>query len=260
MGLLGICLLASTALACDESCSAALSDAETSEGDLSLLQRAAAEVHLESNISVESNISLEAASRSFGEDRWGNLFSARRRRSIEDRESSKCDKGAFVRYKDIKVEEGLEFKFEIADMGDDGSCAETTEYGPNGCCFKFGSTISVEGSGTLPQSLDSSAEMTAHASGWYGWIPISDSFSCKACGEDCRACPTISRYLPSLFPCKPIPMPPCPISAGSISNSSKVKLPANVRSKLKGSSATITWNLKQSGTEITSGQMFVKGT
>ncbi|OLP97996.1 Structure-specific endonuclease subunit SLX1-like [Symbiodinium microadriaticum] len=144
-----------------------------------------------------------------------------------------CTSGLFFKYSDVKLEENLEATFSLHSHGAD--CSSKSAFGPNECCLQFGTDIGVTIQAVLPQNLTQNAVMHTRVSAWYGWIPLWDSMSCKICGEPCRACPSISQYLPSLFPCEPTPMPDCPIPAGSVTNSANVTLPLDVQQKAKGS-------------------------
>ncbi|CAE7243407.1 slx1 [Symbiodinium sp. CCMP2592] len=144
-----------------------------------------------------------------------------------------CTSGLFFKYSDVKLEENLEATFSLHSHGAD--CSSNSAFGPNECCLQFGTDIGVTIQAVLPQNLTKDAVMHTRVSAWYGWIPLWDSMSCKICGEPCRACPSISQYLPSLFPCEPTPMPDCPIPAGSVTDSANVTLPLDVQQKAKGS-------------------------
>lgn len=268
----GASLTTCTDSSSDQDACAAMSFDDKAE-DIHLLQRSAAQVHdvaLEARQSsrnvVASSVGVALKPDDTHESpaslvdlyhRWGDLFSSRRRRSGPE---GSCD-GAFFKYSDIKMEEGLEFKFEFVDAGGGSpTCASMTKYGPNECCVKFGSTIVAKSTATLPEPVTAGASVSVHVSGWYGIIPLSDNMECKLCGEPCRACPTISNYLPSLFPCKPTPTPPCPVPAGTLANTTTVVLPADLQSKVKGSSATITWTSNSAANSlISSGELYVKG-
>lgn len=168
-----------------------------------------------------------------------------------------CTSGLFFKYSDVKLEENLEATFSLHSHGAD--CSSNSAFGPNECCLQFGTDMGVTIQAVLPQNLTKDAVMHTRVSAWYGWIPLWDSMSCKICGEPCRACPSISQYLPSLFPCEPTPMPDCPIPAGSVTDSANVTLPLDVQQKAKGSKATVTYSLTRAdGSVVTSGEVFGK--
>lgn len=187
--------------------------------------------------------------------RWGSLFQPRRRRSAS--KGDECD-GVFVKYSNMKVEQNLTFHYNFTNLGG-GDCLQVTDFGPNECCFKYGSTITVAAVVNLPENIGGDAVMSASVNGKYGIIPLWDSLSCSACGKECRACPSISNYLPSLFPCKPTSMPTCPIAAGTVRNTTSVELKQEVGRSMRGSSATVKFRLEQPGRPIiSSGEVFVR--
>ncbi|CAE8608018.1 unnamed protein product [Polarella glacialis] len=129
--------------------------------------------------------------------------------------------GVYAQYSDVNLEDNMTFEFKSANS-EGMRCLEQGPYGPNKCCVAWGSNSTILGQVKLPQDLGAEATISASVSGWYGWIPLADSLQCKACGEDCRACPSISKFLPFLFPCKPVPMPPCPLKAGTHVNATSI--------------------------------------
>eukprot|EP00440_Ansanella_granifera_P069446 gb/GFBE01075344.1/.p1 GENE.gb/GFBE01075344.1/~~gb/GFBE01075344.1/.p1 ORF type:complete len:264 (+),score=46.59 gb/GFBE01075344.1/:1-792(+) len=243
----------------DGSCEArAALDYEDADDEISLLQHAAAKVSVDAGLPVESAQATASSFLSaFASRRWGDILGSRRRSASTA--ESRCNGGAFVKYSNVHVEEGLQFHYNILNMN--GVCSSTTSWGPNECCLPFGGNVTATSEVRLPEALDEGAEMHVSVSGWYGWIPLRDSLSCKACGEPCRACPSISKYLPWLFKCVPKPMPPCPIAAGSVTNFTTVSLSEEMHRKLKGSSATVDYRLTRSGgSVVASGQVYVKAT
>lgn len=228
-----------------DACAGLALDDGSEAKEISLLQRAA-----RGKSTVETPALGQLLSK-----RWGNLFQPRRRRSAS--KGDDCD-GLFVKYSNMKVEPNLTFHFNFTDLGG-GNCLKVTEFGPNECCFKYGSEITIAAVVDLPEPITEDAIMSASVNGKYGIIPIWDSLSCSACGKDCSACPTISNYLPSLFPCKPVSMPACPIAAGTLHNTTTVELKQKVGRMMHGSDATVKFRLEQPGRPaISSGEVFVR--
>eukprot|EP00931_Biecheleriopsis_adriatica_P100823 TRINITY_DN76063_c0_g1_i2.p1 TRINITY_DN76063_c0_g1~~TRINITY_DN76063_c0_g1_i2.p1 ORF type:complete len:277 (-),score=46.60 TRINITY_DN76063_c0_g1_i2:9-839(-) len=255
----GTSVAACTTSSSDDGACAAMS-LDEAEG-IRLLQRSAAQVHEGEMQAGESSrvdtLGTAASSLVDMYHRWGDLFSSRRRRSGPE---GSCTDGAYFKYSDIKLEEGLKFKYAFENTDRTPVCASSTKYGPNECCLKFGSTIVAKATATLPAPLTAGATVSVHVSGWYGILPLRDNIECKLCGEPCNACPSISNYLPSVFPCKPAPMPPCPVAAGTMTNITTVVLPADLQGKVKGTSATVTWTSKSAdGSLISGGEVYVKG-
>ncbi|CAE7314967.1 slx1 [Symbiodinium natans] len=166
--------------------------------------------------------------------------------------------GLFFKYSDIKLEENMEASFSLNSPG--ANCSSNSAFGPNECCLQFGVGIDATVHAVLPKELTKDAVMTTKVSAWYkGWIPLWDSMTCKICGEPCNACPSISQYLPSVFPCQPQPTPDCPIPAGSVNEKASVTLPVDVQKTVAGSKATVTYSLTRAdGSIVTSGEIFAK--
>jgi len=89
----------------------------------------------------------------------------------------------------------------------------------------------------LTEDVVAGAIAEVSASGWLGWIPFSERFTCPACGGSCTVCPRISRLLPSVFPCIPFELPTCPLKAGLYFNTTNLTSLATPRmGELLGSS------------------------
>ncbi|CAE8732795.1 unnamed protein product, partial [Polarella glacialis] len=56
---------------------------------------------------------------------------------------------------------------------------------------------------------------------------------------------TSSKVLPSLFPCQPVPMAPCPLKAGTYVNATSIVLSTEMQGQLSaGLSATVKWRIE----------------
>mmetsp|Transcript_40980 Transcript_40980/g.95253 ORF Transcript_40980/g.95253 Transcript_40980/m.95253 type:complete len:287 (-) Transcript_40980:80-940(-) len=254
----------------DLACQAILAD--DAKEDLSLLQHSVAvhEAEVDANTSMADDAQLHSShleplerllrvltqvkhrlSSSLSRWGWGGGDSKPTPESL-------CTSGLFVKYSDIKLEEDLEASFTM-NAPSAAQCSSNSGFGPNECCIQFEVPLDVSVHALLARELTEDAVLHASISGWYGWLPILDSLSCKVCGEPCMACPTISRYLPSLFPCEPRPTPDCPILAGNVTTNASVTLPEDIRQKLSGSKATVKYSLTRAdGSSVSSGEIYAK--
>mmetsp|Transcript_21168 Transcript_21168/g.33792 ORF Transcript_21168/g.33792 Transcript_21168/m.33792 type:complete len:159 (-) Transcript_21168:451-927(-) len=157
----------------------------------------------------------------------------------------------------------MTFEFKAADSAG-MQCSEQGPFGLNKCCLAWGSDHTISGQVKLPQDLGAGATISASVSGWFGWIPIQESLQCKVCGEDCRACPSISKLLPDLFPCQPVPMAPCPLKAGTYVKTTSIVLSTMMQMQLfAGLSATVKWRIESPvgsnvASVVASGHAYIK--